>query len=172
MIATLLPVLLPFLGDILTRLLGDPNKAKELELAVIKWAAEQDKGQLEVNREEAKHASLFVAGWRPFVGWGCGIAVIYEFGGRQVLNWAGEVIAWSALGIAPMLGLDVTAKLAAFPVLPSIGRTDGVLWELLFGLLGLGGLRTFEKVKGVAGVVSVGGTSPTVNLGNALKGAR
>lgn len=171
----LLPTILPFMGDILTRILGDPNKAKELELAIINWAAQQDKGQLEVNKAEAESDSLFKGGWRPFIGWGCGIVLIYEYGGHQVLNWAGNVIAWFAVVIGAIVGVDMSTHLATFPQLPGIGQAigrDGQLWEILMGMLGLGGLRTYEKVRGVASIISVGGTSPSVKLGKSLEGAR
>jgi hypothetical protein len=86
-------------------------------------------GQLEINKTEAASASLFVAGWRPAVGWCGALGYGYEFLFRPLLN-----------------GLAVAAGLP--PVFPGI-ETEA-LTSLLFGLLGLGGLRTVEKVKGVA----------------------
>jgi hypothetical protein len=71
-----------------------------------------------------------VSGWRPFIGWVCGGALGYTYLGYPLLTWAGAI--W-------------------FPALaiPSLGN-NGMLYELLFGMLGMGALRTFEKVKGVA----------------------
>lgn len=152
-LAGLIPVLMPFLGDILNRVLGNPDKARELELALIKWAVDQDKGQLEVNKAEAQHRSIFVAGWRPFIGWVCGVAIAYEFVFHPLMSW----------GFAAM-ALPV-------PALPSL-RQDGALWELVMGMLGLGGLRTFEKIKGVAVGSAAPKTSPGKGLGDATRGAR
>lgn len=86
-------------------------------------------GQLEINKTEASHASVFVSGWRPAVGWMGAMGYGYEFLVRPLAN--GFVMA---LGIPPVFpGIEVEA-----------------LTSLLFGLLGLGTLRTVEKVKGVA----------------------
>ncbi len=85
--------------------------------------------QAEVNKIEAGHRTLFVAGWRPFIGWVCGIGLLWAFLGHPIFEWA------VTLG-----GYDITA--------PQI-VTDHMM-ELVFALLGLGGLRTFEKVTGRA----------------------
>lgn len=80
--------------------------------------------QLEVNKQEAAHKSLFVAGWRPFIGWTCGIAMANNF------IIAPYVTAFTAV-VVPVLEL-------------------GEMMPVLFGLLGLGAYRSYEKVKGVA----------------------
>ena len=84
--------------------------------------------QIEINKIEAGHRSLFVAGWRPFVGWTCGIAMLYHFLLQPII-----VFGLSAAG----LSFD----------LPTFDM--GSLMTVLMGMLGLGGLRTFEKTKGV-----------------------
>jgi len=89
----------------------DPDKMMELV-----------KVQSEINKMEAQHRSVFVAGWRPFIGWICGLALAYNFIIR-------EVIAWVSPDIMP----------------PAIQMDQ--LITILLGMLGLGGLRTFEKVK-------------------------
>jgi len=80
------------------------------------------KVQSEINKMEAQHRSVFVAGWRPFIGWICGLALAYNFIIR-------DVIAWVSPDIMP----------------PAIQMDQ--LITILLGMLGLGGLRTFEKIK-------------------------
>lgn len=84
--------------------------------------------QVELTKEEAKHASIFVAGWRPFVGWVCGSALAYNFIFRDLVAWAITVI-------------DPT-----IPMPPPIAFQE--LSTILLGMLGLGTMRTFEKVQG------------------------
>lgn len=86
-------------------------------------------GQLDINKAEAAHPSVFVSGWRPAVGWVCVSGFGYEFLLRPLAN-----------GVAIGLGVP--------PVFPGIEVE--ALSSLLTGLLGLGGLRTLEKIKGVA----------------------
>lgn len=95
--------------------------AADLELA---------KGQLQVNAVEAQSSSVFVAGWRPAVGWVCVIGLLYTFILRPLLSWA------SGFAVDPV------------PLPPALDMAD--LLTLLLGMLGLGGLRTAEKLKGVA----------------------
>lgn len=85
--------------------------------------------QTDTNKVEAANPSVFVAGWRPGIGWVCGAGLAYQF----VLK--------------PLLAFGFMAAGHPLPELPGI---DGNLYELLLGMLGLGGLRTVEKVKGVA----------------------
>lgn len=85
--------------------------------------------QIEVNKAEATSPGIFASGWRPFIGWTCGVALSVQFVVGPLAGWG-----------AAMVGHEL-------PPLPSL---DAVLWELLFGMLGLGALRTVEKVKGKA----------------------
>ena len=85
--------------------------------------------QREVNKAEAAHKSIFVAGWRPFVGWVCGVALAYHFILAPLLQF----------GFA-LAGLDQELPEFEFSQLSTV----------LMGMLGLGGLRTFEKMKGVS----------------------
>lgn len=94
--------------------------AAELQLAV---------GQLEVNKVEAAAPDAFRGGWRPFIGWVCGVALGFQFVIRPILMW-----------LAPAIGLP--------PGMPELDMGD--LMTVLLGMLGLGGLRTFERVKGKA----------------------
>jgi len=104
--------------------------AHEIATMSERHAQELAKGQLEVNKAEAAHKSLFVAGWRPFVGWTCGVALAWHFVGQPV-----------AVFVIALSGVDA-------PALPSFEMES--LLTVLLGMLGLGGLRTFEKTKQVA----------------------
>ncbi len=85
--------------------------------------------QSDVDRAEAASSNVFVSGWRPMIGWVCGAALCSQYILRPLLQWGFAVIHQ--------------------PV-PSLPGIDDNLWQLMFGMLGMGTLRTFEKVKGVA----------------------
>ncbi len=89
-----------------------------------------DKGQMAVNAEEAKSASVFVAGWRPFVGWTCGWAFALKF----------IIFPFVVFGCG-LFGHPVS--------LPPLDWAE--MMPVLLGMLGLGGLRTYEKYQGIAG---------------------
>lgn len=129
---TLLTSLIPSLID---KIFPDPAKAGEAklkllelqqsgQLAELEAQTKLAAGQLAVNQVEAASPNLFVSGWRPAVGWCCAIALAYEFLARPV-----------AIGMG-------------YPAFPELDMGD--LNTLLFGMLGLGALRTVEKVKGAA----------------------
>jgi hypothetical protein len=106
-----------------------PDKT-ESEKAQLAAAVLVVQGQLEINKVEAGNSSLFVSGWRPFIGWTCGAAC-----------------GWNWLGIP-------VAKFAAIALGHPIVMAPADLTEMLpvlMGLLGLGALRTVEKIQGVAG---------------------
>jgi hypothetical protein len=99
------------------------------ELAQLAADTDLAKGQLKVNEVEAANSSIFTSGWRPFVGWTCGAAFAYKF------------------VLAPFIVLGLTA--AGHPIsLPVLDFTE--MSTILLGMLGLGGMRTVEKIKGVA----------------------
>ena len=129
----LIPALVPALGTLVDRLIPDKAAAQrakdEMEAALIKASNEAALAQVEVNKVEAGHSSVFVAGWRPAIGWVCAAALAWAFIVAPVATW----------GMA-VFGVRET--------LPAIG-TDN-LFELVLAMLGLGGLRTFEKMRGVA----------------------
>ena len=85
------------------------------------------KAQIELNKQEAKHRNIFVAGWRPAVGWICASALAYNFIFRDLLAWL-LLNTNQAITLPPALAMDH-------------------LLTILLGMLGLGGLRTFEKNK-------------------------
>jgi len=103
------------------------NRKLDIEEAKVQQAG--DLAQIEVNKEEAKSASLFVSGWRPFIGWTCGVAC-----------------AWNWLGLSLV---DTAARIAGHPLTLKAASLEEMM-PVMLGLLGLGGLRTFEKVREVA----------------------
>ena len=103
--------------------------AHELATMADKLAHEQQLAQIAVNKEEAASGSIFKGGWRPFVGWVCGIAFCYHF-----------IIQPVIIFIVALTGITI-------PDLPSFNMNT--LLTVLGGLLGIGGLRTYEKQKGL-----------------------
>jgi hypothetical protein len=123
---------------VLDRVLPDPKAKAEAQMKLLELQqagalkeldAEMQLalGQLEVNKAEAAAPDAFRGGWRPFIGWVCGTALAFQFVVRPFLMW-----------LAPAIGLP-----AGMPELDM-----GDLMTVLLGMLGLGGLRTFERVKG------------------------
>ena len=99
------------------------------ELAQLAAETELAKGQNEVNKQEAASTNLFVSGWRPFVGWVCGLGMASQFVVAPFVTWGSALLGHPT----------------AFPVLDL-----STLLTLLFGMLGLGAMRTTEKINGVA----------------------
>lgn len=131
---------LDFGSKIIDRVWPDPTQAAAAKLELFKaqqagdfkemdQAFEIAKAQIGVNQTEAGNASTFVAGWRPFIGWVCGFALAYQYLLRPLVSWG---------------------VLAAGHQLPSMPGLDDNLWQLMMGMLGMGGLRSYEKIKGVA----------------------
>ena len=120
------------LNTLVTRTIPDPTLKEQLrrELELAQLAADTDlaKAQAAINQTEAVNPNLFVSGWRPFVGWVCGLGLAYAFLIKPIASPL--IQKWSGV---PMEALDV-----------------GTLLTLLFGMLGLGGMRTVEKLSGVA----------------------
>jgi len=103
--------------------------AHDIATMADRHAQERVMAQIETNRQEAAHRSLFVAGWRPFIGWTCGVSLAWHFVLAPMLMW---VDAWVGLGFTPV-SFDMDS-----------------LMTVLLGMLGLGGLRTYEKSKGLS----------------------
>ncbi len=116
---------------ILDRFVPDPAQKAAAEMELIKMAADgelkQVIAQLEINAREAQHQSIWVAGWRPFFGWAGGAGFVYATIVQPLLAWVAAVKGWPD---PPVLNIDL-------------------LWVVITGLLGIGGLRTLEKVKRV-----------------------
>lgn len=130
----MLQALIGPISTILDKFVEDKDQKAKLahEIATMaeKHAHEAAMAQVDVNKNEATHRSVFVAGWRPFIGWTCGIALAYHF-----------VLHPFILFVVALVGI-------AIPELPAFDM--GSLMTVLMGMLGLGGLRTFEKAKGLA----------------------
>jgi len=133
--------------SLIERFFPDPEKQAEAQRALLQMqqngelallASETDlaKLQIQTNVEEAKHANIFVSGWRPAVGWTCAAAFAYSY----VLLPFAQFLVFT-FGTSEMVSqLKLAPKLELSEMLP-----------VLFGMLGLGGLRTVEKVKNVEG---------------------
>ena len=135
----LLDTIVAVVGNVLDKVIPDPAQAADAKLKLLTLAQNGElaqlnadtqlaQGQLDVNKQEATNPSLFVSGWRPFVGWICGSGLGYAFLLKPIFS----PFALKYLGAA-MEPLDI-----------------GTLLTLLLGMLGLGGMRTYEKVTGVA----------------------
>jgi len=125
----MIPLLLPLLGTIFDKIFPDAESANKAKLELLKMESEGAFRQLEVNKTEAANSSVFVAGWRPFIGWVCGVIFAYTF-----LLQPLAIFAMAYLG-------------KPIPELPALDSSE--VMTVLLGMLGLGGLRTIEKVKGV-----------------------
>jgi len=129
----MLNVLLPLISTVVDRVIPDKNganKAKQaIEKELIKNATQLNLAQAETNKIEAAHRSIFVAGWRPCLGWVAALGFGWMFVVAPLLQW-----------VMLVLGKDIP--------LPQF-QTD-VLLELTFAMLGLAGLRTYEKTKGIS----------------------
>ena len=106
-----------------------PDKSEQ-EKQQLQAAVMVIQGQLEINKAEAANPNVFVSGWRPFIGWVCGAACAWNWVGLPTANFIAALLGHEPLGIA-------VADLSE-------------MWPLLAAMLGMGSLRTFEKVKGVA----------------------
>lgn len=119
-------------GKIIDRLFPDPQKKAEAELELLKLTQSGDLqqvlAQLEINAKEAAHPSVWVSGWRPYFGWVGGTSFLYVGLLKPLLAWVAAINGW--------------------PEPPDIDTE--FLWVVVSGLLGIGGLRTYEKKAGVS----------------------
>ena len=116
-------------SKLIDRMWPDPAQRAAAQLELLKLQQSGDLAQLTVNAEEAKSRSVLVAGWRPGMGWVCVAAFAWNWIGLPVARLVGEVLG-HPLTLSPA---DLTEMM-----------------PVLLGMLGLSGLRTHEKVKGVA----------------------
>lgn len=114
---------------VLDKFIPDPSERAKAEAALRADLMSIDKAQIDVNKAEAETGSLFIGGWRPGIGWVCAAAVAYTYLVVPIAVWIGFLVG---------------------KPIPKPPTLDANLWELMFAMLGLGGFRTIEKLKGVA----------------------
>ena len=115
--------------QIINKFIPDPAQKQAAEDALRSSLQQWDATQNTVDAAEAENSSVFVAGWRPAIGWICALALGYQY-----------VVVPMSIWIAALQHIP----------LASPPKLDDTLWQLMFGMLGMGGLRTYEKIKGVA----------------------
>lgn len=117
---------------LIDKFIPDPQEKAKAELELFKSTQEGELktilAQLEINAREAQSSSIFVAGWRPFVGWTSGLGFFYATVIHNILAWVATIRAWPA---------------------PPAVDTETLIY-VLFALLGIGGMRSLEKIKKVA----------------------
>lgn len=113
-------------GTVINKIWPDKSEAEKQQLAA---AVSLIQGQIAINQAEASNPSVFVSGWRPAIGWVCGMACAWNWIGLPIVK-AGLAIYGQPLQLSPA---DI-----------------GEMMPILLGMLGLGGLRTAEKISGVA----------------------
>ena len=117
---------LDMIGNIISKVADNIDRFTLDKQEKAELITEINKAQLEVNKVEAGHTSMFVAGWRPFTGWVCSFALLYHFILQPLLTF-----------VLYSFGNEI--------ILPTFDM--GTLTTILLGMLGLGGMRSFEKVK-------------------------
>lgn len=123
-------------GKIAGDLITTDKERLELELRAKELDQAIDIAQIGVNQVEAQHSSIFVAGWRPAIGWIGAAAMAYQFLLYPIMLWGWTYFqgtGWIPAGLTPPPVLDADQ-----------------LWVILSGILGIAGMRSFEKTKGVA----------------------
>ncbi len=128
-----IPLLSPLadgLFGVIERLVPDADLKARLKSETVAVLGRLNVAQMEVNAREAANGSLFVAGWRPFIGWVCGAALAWQYVGLPIAEWAMALLFGSTTPLPRVPGDD--------------------LFELVTAMLGMAGLRSLEKRIGVA----------------------
>jgi hypothetical protein len=123
---------LDFAAPIVEKVLSyipDPAQKLKAQQELMASLQSWDGQQVSIDVEEARSNSIFVAGWRPFIGWTCGVAFAYKFVAQPLL----------------IFGLVASGSGIDWHTLPTLDAAE--MTPVLFGMLGLGGMRTFEKIK-------------------------
>ena len=113
-------------GKLIDKLWPDPAQRDAAKLRLLELQQAGELAQISVNQEEAKSSSLFVSGWRPSIGWVCSVACAWNWIGLPVAKFAVLFLGYAAIDMSP-------ANLSE-------------MMPILLGMLGLGGLRTIEKL--------------------------
>jgi len=136
----LIGLLLSFVEKAARHAFGDKTKIDSLTRAMHNLLSEDgpqkdqllqeiQRTQASITRTEASHRNIFIAGWRPMAGWACSLGVFWMFVGEPILR-----------ALLTAIGVDIV-----LPILP-----EDRLFELLFALLGMAGIRSFDKLKGLS----------------------
>lgn len=128
--------IIDMVGELVSEVVVDKDKKREIELDLEKLKGEADErfhkeliAQTEINKQEAAHASIFVAGWRPFIGWTGGVGLAYSFVAAPFIEFVARANGY--VGEMPM-------------------PDSSQLLALVTAMLGVGAMRSFDKVKGTA----------------------
>ncbi|MCP3943213.1 MAG: hypothetical protein GY710_17235 [Desulfobacteraceae bacterium] len=122
-------------SNLLDDLFTSDEERQTLNIQEKQIDANLQTGQMEVNKAEANHKSIFVAGWRPFIGWVGGLALGYKFLFHPFLIWI-----WCFCQAKGWIPIDATLP-------PAINATE--LYPIIMGMLGLGTMRTVEGIKNI-----------------------
>lgn len=129
----MLLALVPLLGKALESLIPDPAAREKWMSDFFAKVQQSDLAQLEVNKAEAGTGNMFIAGWRPFIGWVGGASIAWQF-----------VVKPMILAFGGYFSEEFRTAVLNAPTL------DQNMWELITAMLGIASLRSFEKIKGVA----------------------
>lgn len=116
-------------GNVVDKLFTSDEERLDKQAVLERLRQQPNLAQIELNKVEAQHRSVFVAGWRPFIGWVCGVALAWHF-------MLFDILVWVQINFLP----ETTQ-------VPQLTGTEQLL-SVVVALLGLGGLRTFEKLTG------------------------
>lgn len=133
LVGSIIGVAADSIGKVVDHYFPDPQKAAEFKLEIYKSLQSSDLAQIDVNKAEAASSSVFVAGWRPFIGWVCGGALAYQY-----------VVLPISIYVATIFNEKYATVFLNAP------KLDDNLWQLLVAMLGMGALRSFDKYQGVA----------------------
>ena len=130
LITALLPKALDIIDDVVPDKDAAAKAKRDIEAKLVSAATDVNLETIKTNQIEAGHRSVWVSGWRPAIGWSCSVGIFWLFVGHPLATW-----------VAQLSGMDGM-------VMPTIS-TD-ILLELTLAMLGMSGLRTFEKLKGIS----------------------
>lgn len=116
-------------GNIIDEIFTSDEERLNAQAQADKIVTQSNNAQVELNKIEANSKSMFIAGWRPFIGWTCGLAIAYHFILRDLITY-----------ILVLFRVNI-------PALPNLEMEQ--LITITLGMLGLGAVRTYEKIQGI-----------------------